>query len=341
MGFPASFSISGRSVGAGAPCLIIAEAGVNHFGDIEKAFRLVDMAVDAGADVLKIQHFYTDRMIGNSAVEWQDRMRGKELSEDSIHRIKEYCEYRGILFLCTPHDDWALRFLDQELNLPAFKIGSGEVENWPFLAQVARCGKPIILSTGMYRMDQIHEAVRVLADNGCPALAILHCVTSYPAQPAAINLKVMDEIQSFFSGPVGYSDHTAGTTVPLAAVARGAAVIEKHITLERDVPNAQDWKVSCDPSNFSNFVDQAREIEIALGQRQKSIGDQEQKSLLWARKSLHAAKAIPAGNRIEASMLVAKRPGNGISPIHVESIIGRTIRHDIPADIMIDWDMII
>lgn len=340
MGFPASFSIAGREVGPDAPCLVIAEAGVNHFGSMEKAFRLVDMAVEAGADVLKIQHFHTDRLIGNSAADWRDRMRSKELSEADVRRIKEYCDQRAILFLCTPHDDWALRFLNEDIGLPAFKIGSGEVENWPFLAQVARCGKPVILSTGMYRLEQIREAIQVLADNGCPALSILHCVTSYPAAPESINLKVMDEIRAFFPGPVGYSDHTAGTAVPLAAVARGANVLEKHITLDRDVPNAQDWKVSCDPSNFTTFVAQLREIEAALGNAGKNIGELEQNALLWARKSLHAANAIPAGSAIDAAMLVAQRPGKGISPAHLASLVGRTAKTDIPAGTMIDWDMI-
>ena len=341
MEFPSSFRIAGREVGPNVPCLIIAEAGVNHFGFMDKALRLVDMAADAGADVLKIQHFNTDRMIGDSAADWRERMRTKELSKADVRRIKEYCELRGILFLCTPHDDWALRFLDQELDLPAFKIGSGEVENWPFLEQVARCGKPVILSTGMYRMEQIREAVRVMAGNGCPALSVLHCVTSYPAPPEAINLKVMDEIRSFFSGPVGYSDHTAGTAVPMAAVARGAKVLEKHITLDRDVPNAQDWKVSCDPSNFATFVAQVREIEAALGQQQKNIGDLEQNSLLWARKSMHAATAIAAGQTIEAVMLVAQRPGKGISPAHLASLMGHKAKQDIPAGTMIDWDMVV
>jgi len=340
MEFPASFSINGRVVGPHSPCLIIAEAGVNHFGSMEKAFRLVDMAVEAGADVLKIQHFHTDRVIGKSATDWRDRMRSKELSEADVRRVKEYCDQSGIQFLCTPHDDWALRFLDEGLNLPAFKIGSGEVENWPFLEQVARCGKPIILSTGMYRIEQIREAIRVLADNGCSELAILHCVTSYPAPPEIINLKVMDEIRSFFPGPVGYSDHTAGTAVPLAAVALGAKVLEKHITLDRDVPNAQDWKVSCDPSNFSAFVAQIREIEAALGQQHKSIGDLEQNSMLWARKSLHSAQSITVGQKIETTMLVAQRPGNGISPAHLTSLIGRVANKDIPAGAMIDWDMV-
>jgi len=340
MSFKTSFSIVGREVGPSAPCLIIAEAGVNHFGSMEKAFKLVDMAVHAGADVLKIQHFHTDRMIGRSARVWRDRMRSKELSEDQVKAIRNYCDQLGILFLCTPHDDWALQFLDRELDLPAFKIGSGEVENWPFLEKVAQCGKPIILSTGMYSLDQIRQAAKVIGENGCTSLAILHCVTSYPASPDSINLRVMDEIQSFFSGPVGYSDHTAGTAVPLAAIARGARVLEKHITLDRDVPNAQDWKVSCDPSNFATFIAQAREIEASLGGRQKDIGKEEQTSLLWARKSLHAVGAIAAGQTIDADMLVSQRPGMGISPAHLQAVIGRIAIQDIPAGTMLYWNMV-
>ena len=340
MSFKTSFTIDSREIGPSAPCLIIAEAGVNHFGSMEKAFKLVDMAVQAGADVLKIQHFHTDRMIGRSAGEWRDRMRSKELSEDQVRGIKSYCDQSGILFLCTPHDDWALQFLDRELDLPAFKIGSGEVENWPFLEKVAQCGKPIILSTGMYSLDQIRQAVKVIGENGCTSLAILHCVTSYPAPPESINLRVMDEIQSFFPGPVGYSDHTAGTAVPLAAVARGARVLEKHITLDRDVPNAQDWKVSCDPSNFATFIAQAREVEASLGKPQKEIGIEEITSLLWARKSLHSIDAIAAGQKIEADMLVSQRPGMGISPAHLQTLIGRSVILDIPAGTMLHWNMV-
>lgn len=340
MTFPASFSIAGREVGLSAPCLIIAEAGVNHFGSLEKAFQLVDLAVEAGADVLKIQFYFTDRLIGNSALDWRERMRSKELSKVDVRLIRDYCNERGIIFLCTPHDDWALKFLDQELDLPAFKIGSGEVENWPFLKKVAECGKPVILSTGMYKLDQIRKAISIMADNGCPALAILHCVTSYPAPPETINLKVMDQIRSFHSGPVGYSDHTAGVAVPLASVALGAKILEKHITLDRNVPNAQDWKVSCDPTNFSSFVAQLREIEVAiLEQQDKKISAVEQESLLWARKSLHASYPISRGIKITADMLVAQRPGSGISPAHQDTLVGLIAARDIKAGALIDWEM--
>ncbi len=329
--FPAEFEIGGRQVGRRHPCLVIAEAGVNHFGDLDKAYALVDLAVAAGADVFKTQHFCTDRLIGPSSPEWRDRLRPKEVSNDAIAAMAARCREKGILFLCTPHDDVALNFLDQELGVPAFKIGSGEVENWPHLADVARRGKPVILSTGMYEMPQIRRAIAVMAENGCPALAVLHCVTSYPADPSIVNLSVMKQIEALFPGPVGYSDHTTGTAVPLAAVALGATVIEKHITIDRDVPNAQDWKVSCDPSNFGRFVADIREIEAARGGYPKQLAPAEQVSMAWARKSLTAARTIAAGTIVTAEMLIAQRPGTGVPGARLPEFLGRPALRTIAA----------
>ncbi len=337
---PASFDIAGVRVGEGAPCLVIAEGGVNHFGELDKAFQLIDLAADCGADVFKTQHYRTDRLVGPSAPDWRDRLRPKELPDEAIRRMQERCDQRNIMFLCTPHDDLALDFLDRELDVPAFKIGSGEVDNWPYLAAIARRGKPIILSTGMYEIAQIREAARVIADAGCSALAILHCVTSYPADPSTINLGVMDQIRAFFPGPVGYSDHTAGTAVPLAAVAMGAKIIEKHITIDRDVPNAQDWKVSCDPSNLARFVADIREVEAALGGAPKTLSEAERGSIAWARKSLTATRAIAAGTAIDAAMLLAQRPGTGIAPSQLGAVLGRRARRDIAAGAVLTPDMI-
>ena len=182
--------------------------------------------------------------------------------------------------------------------------------------------------------------MRLFAENNCSALAVLHCVTNYPAEPKSINLKVMNQIREFFTGPVGYSDHTAGTAVPLAAVALGASIIEKHITLDRDVPNAQDWKVSCDPSNFRTFVDQVREIEAALGGTPKFIGTDEKASVRWARKSLHAAADIHAGEVLLESSFVAQRPGTGISPARLGEFVGRRALVDIRVGTIIDPGMI-
>ncbi|MBK8523297.1 MAG: N-acetylneuraminate synthase family protein [Betaproteobacteria bacterium] len=186
---------------------------------MSKAFELIDLAKVPVRMVYKTQHYHTDRLIGPSAPDWRERLRTKEMPDDAIATMQGYCTSRKIPFLCTPHDENALDFIDKILGVPAFKIGSGEVENWPFLANIAKRGKPIILSTGMYEIGQIKQAVDILASNGCDQLAILHCVTSYPAEPSLINLKVMDQIRQFFSGPVGYSDHTEGTAIPLAAVA--------------------------------------------------------------------------------------------------------------------------
>lgn len=330
-GFPAHIEIAGRRIGPGEPCYVIAEAGVSHFGEMDKARQLIEMSVDARADVFKTQHYRTDRLVGPSAPDWRERLRSKELPDEAIRQMRDRCRERGIPFLCTPHEDLALEFLDRELDLPAFKIGSGEVENWPFLADVARRGKPVILSTGMYEIAQIREAIRVLADNGCTELAILHCVTSYPADPAMINLKVMQQIREFFPGPVGYSDHTEGTAIPLAAVALGADIIEKHITIDRDVPNAQDWKVSCDPSNFAQFIADIRAIGQAVGGGPKRLSEKEQKSILWARKSLTAAVDIPAGAVIAEGMLIAQRPGSGLPASRIGEVVGRTALRNIPS----------
>lgn len=339
-GFPPSFSIAGRQVGGGAPCLVIAEAGVNHFGSLDKAFQLVDLAVAAKADVVKFQHYRADRLVGPSAPDWRERLRTKELSDADILKIRDHCQARGILFMCTGHDEEALDFLDRQAGVAAFKVGSGEVENWPSLAALAKRGKPIILSTGMYRMEQIAKACAVIAEAGGRELAVLHCVTSYPTDPADVNLAVMAEIRSFFGGPVGYSDHTAGTAVPLAAVALGAEVIEKHITIDRDVPNAQDWKVSCDPSNLARFVADIREVEAARGGAAKRLAAAEEQSVLWARKSLTAARDIAEGEVISAAMLVAQRPGDGIPPSRLGEVEGRRAARAIAAGTKLGFHML-
>lgn len=338
--FERHFRLAGREIGPEAPCFVIAEGGVNHFGDLDKAFALIDLAADCSADAFKTQHFKTDLLVGPSASEWRDRLRSKELPDDAILRMKEHCEKREIVFLCTPHDEAALEVLEEKVGVPGYKIGSGEVENWPYLAKVATKGKPVILSTGMYELPQIEEAACVMAEAGCSALAILHCVTSYPAEPSDINLGVMAQIREFFPGPVGYSDHTEGTAVALAAVALGADVVEKHITIDRDVPNAQDWKVSCDPTNFAEFIAGVREIESARGGAVKTIGDAERESMLWARKSLTAARDIAAGMTLEAGDLVAQRPGQGLPASHLKELVGRRVRADIPAGTPIDVTMV-
>jgi len=342
MSFSTHIEISGRRIGPSEPCYVIAEAGVSHFGSMEKADQLIDLAVSAGANAFKTQHYHTDILVGPSSPDWRERLRSKELPDAAIRAMRDRCRTKGIPFLCTAHDEPALEFLADVLDVPAFKIGSGEVENWPFLAKVARYGKPVVLSTGMYTLEQIREAITVMADNGCSSLAILHCVTSYPADPSIVNLRFMQRIRELFPGPVGYSDHTAGTAVPLAAVALGANIIEKHITLERDIPNAQDWKVACDPTNLARFIADIREVEAAImGRGEKQLSQAEQGSLLWARKSLTLTRDVPAGSMLEPSMLQAQRPGTGIPSSALPRVIGHKVRVSLAAGSLLAWEHIV
>lgn len=338
--FARSFEIVGRKVGDGAPCYVIAEAGVAHFGNVDKAFQLVDLALSSGADCVKFQHFKADRLIGETSPEWRDRLRSRELADADMLRVRDDALSKGIPFLCTGHEEAALDFLDKQCDVPAFKVGSGEVENWPFLASIGRRGKPVILSTGMYTIEQITSALDVLAQSGCREVAVLHCVTAYPVDPKDVNLRVMHQIRQIFDGPVGYSDHTAGTAVPLAAIAMGAEVIEKHITLDVNVPNAQDWKVSCTAETLPRFIADVREIEAALGDGERRVSNIERQSIQWARKSLTAVGPIEKGATLRAEMLVGQRPGDGIPPSRLGDVVGRRTRVAIPAGAKLSLDML-
>ena len=330
-GFEACFRIGDRWVGEGAPALIIAEAGVSHFGDPDKALALVDMAADAGADLFKTQAFITDQLISNRLPEWRDRLRPKEVGFEFIEAMKLRCDERNLAFICTGHDESVLSWLD-ELQVPAFKIGSGERGNTEFFRRIAERGKPVILSTGMYRREDVREALETFDSAGCRELAVLHCVTSYPTPTDQVNLRAMDVLRDMFSGPVGYSDHTQGSMAVMAAVARGAKIIEKHITLDFDVPNAQDWKVSCGPHDFRDFVEGIRNVERVLGVAEKGPQDCELGALEWALKSLVATRDLPKGTIIERDMLTAKRPGGGIPPNRFAQLIGGRLKRNVMAD---------
>lgn len=335
--FAETFDIAGRTVGGDAPCFIIAEAGVAHFGSFDKALRLVDLAVEAGADAVKFQIFDVDRLIAEEAGEWKERLGSRCLPYEDFAKISDYCRDAGILFFATAHDEPSLDYL-AGLDVPAFKIGSGEVGNWPFLHKTASFRRPVIFSTGMYSLEQVGEAVACMAEAGNWEIAVLHCVTEYPTPPGDVNLRAMDLIRDRFGLVTGYSDHTVGFHIPLAAVARGAKIIEKHISLDFDVPNAQDWKVSCGPHDLGRFVHEVREVEQALGQARKGPGEGEQQSLLWARKSLVTRNPVGAGTPITADMLDSKRPGTGIPPGRQHELVGRLAARDLPADHVIKWD---
>jgi N,N'-diacetyllegionaminate synthase len=332
--FNSRFSIEGRPVGEGAPVYIIAEAGVAHFGSEEKALRLVDLAASAGVDAVKFQIFDVKAMISAESAEWRERLGSRQLPYAAFRRIQAYCREKGLTFFATAHDEPSLDYLTS-LNVPAYKVGSGEVGNWPFLAKVASRGKPLIFSTGMYLQDQVAEALQAVAETGNRDVAVLHCVTDYPAAPSDIALGNVALIRDRFQVITGYSDHSAGWHIPLAAVAMGASVVEKHITLDYNVPNAQDWKVSCGPDNLAAFVSQVRDIEAAVTSRPDGPAANELRSMLWASKSLVTRRAIATGEAIQADDLVAKRPGGGIPPSRMSEVVGRVATKPLDNDVVI------
>jgi N-acetylneuraminate synthase/N,N'-diacetyllegionaminate synthase len=332
-------NIDNKFIGVGGEVFIVAEAGVNHFGSMKKAKSLVDMAVDAGADAFKLQVYNTEKLVSRVSPDWINRLKPKELSWDNIKVIQDYCNKRGIIFFATAHEETSLDFLES-INVPLYKIGSGEVGNSQFIEKVAQKGKPVILSTGMYTISEIRKALDAIMNTGNRNTILLHCITSYPTPPDEVNLRAMDLIKSEFNVPVGYSDHTEGWYVPLAAVARGACVIEKHITLDRNVPNAQDWKVSCGREDFKEFIEAVRCVEKSIGKYEKSPSTTEVENKKWARKSIVSRQSISLGTVITRDMLCTKRPGTGIPPERINEVIGRRSTKEIEEDVLIDWDQV-
>lgn len=337
--FANQFEIAGRPVGGSAPVLFIAEAGVAHFGDIGKAMALVDLAAESGADVFKTQAFRTEALVSAGLPDWRRRLASKEVGFEFLARIKERCDARNITFLCTPHDETVLPWLET-LDVPAYKIGSGERGNLSFLRRIASYGKPVIVSTGMYTEHDVEQALDALASGGCTQAALLHCITSYPCPYEQVNLRAMDVLRARFAGPVGYSDHTDGHHAVLAAVALGARVVEKHITLDFNVPDAQDWKVSAGPEDLARLVRNVREVEAALGVAEKRPQQCEEGALTWALKSLVVVRSLPAGAVLSADDLTAKRPGGGIAPQDIQRVIGKRLVRDVSPDKALSWDVL-
>jgi len=328
--------IAGRKIGAPYPCFIIAEAGVNHNGDPELAHRLLEVAAEAGVDAIKFQTFSPEKLASAQApkAEYQlattssgesqlDMLRRLTLHSDQYPKLMDEARDRGLLFLSTPFDESSADFLES-LGLPTFKIPSGEITNFPLLAHVARKGKPMLISTGMCTLAEVREALRVVADNGDPPIALFHCVSCYPALPADCNLRAMDSLAAEFHVPVGWSDHTLGTAISIAAVARGAALVEKHFTLDRTLPGP-DHRMSLEPAELMAMVQDLRATEQALGDGVKRPSNAEMGVAAVARKSLHFARNLPAGSVLGADDVVARRPGAGISPSRLSYVIGRKL----------------
>lgn len=329
--------------------LIIAEAGVNHNGDLHLAEQLIVAAADAGADAVKFQTFVADRLVTvtatkadyqkqtTAASESQHAMiRRLELTRPMHERLLAYSQERGIQFLSTPFDLPSINLL-AELGLPRFKIPSGEITNLPYLRHIGSFGKPIILSTGMATLGEIETALEVLetAGTGRDQITVLHCNTEYPTPMADVNLRAMLTIRDAFGVAVGYSDHTPGIEIPIAAVALGATVIEKHLTLDRTLPGP-DHQASLEPDEFAAMVRAIRNIEHALGGGRKRPSPSEAKNKPIARKSLVAVVAIRAGEVLTPENVAVKRPGTGLSPMRWDKVMGRVATRDFGVDELID-----
>lgn len=335
-----TFRIGPHEIG-GDRCYIIAEAGVNHNGDPEMARALIDAAADARVDAVKFQTFNPSVLAAANAPKavYQKRLSDPEesqldmlrrlvLPEPAYRSLKAHATARGLEFLSTAFDEGSADFL-RALDIPAFKIGSGDMTNHPLLAHVAATGKPVLLSTGMATLDEVDGAVVALTRAGAPAIALFHCVSNYPTSPDECNLRAIDTLRDRFQVPTGWSDHTDGLTVGLAAVARGAHLIEKHFTLDRSLPGP-DHLASLVPGELSEVVKQIRVIESARGDGFKGPRPAELAVAAVARKSMHTARALPANHRIEAGDLVAIRPGTGIAPSRRDALIGRRTRAALP-----------
>lgn len=316
--------------------LIIAEAGVNHNGDIDLAKALIDVAANAGVDFVKFQTFNSKNLVSKKALkaEYQIKNTGDkistqlemlhklELSKDSHYLLKEYCQTRGVKFLSTGFDLDSLQFLF-DFGLELFKIPSGEITNLPYLRKIGGFGKQTILSTGMADMQEISDALNVLVDAGTKKskITVLHCNTEYPTPMEDVNLGAMKTIGEELDVQIGYSDHTLGIEVPIAAVAMGATVIEKHFTLNRQM-KGPDHKASLEPDELKSMVQSIRNIEVAIGNGEKVPSQSELKNKIVARKSIVALKDIKEGEFLTKENLTVKRPGNGISPMKWDEVLG-------------------
>jgi N,N'-diacetyllegionaminate synthase len=333
--------IGDRDIGQGG-AFIVAEAGVNHNGDLAIAHQLVDAAVDAGADAIKFQTFKAEKVMSarapkaayqkeatDNAESQLDMVKPFEFPPEVFEELYRYCQRQGITFLSTPFDADSADFL-VELGVTAVKIPSGEVTNIPFIEHVAGKGRPIILSTGMANLGEVDAAVRAIRGMGNEDCVLMHCVSNYPSEPADTNLRAMATMKEAFAWPVGYSDHTLGIEIALAAVALGACVIEKHITLDCGLPGP-DHRASLEPDGLQALVAGIRKVERSLGHGRKEPVASEAATADVARRSLVAAADLRAGAVLDEGMIEILRPGTGLPPMMRLHLVGRTLKKDVEA----------
>ena len=343
--------VSGKVVGEGESCFIVAEAGINHNGDVILAKRLIDAAKKAGADAVKFQTFKAKNILTEDAVKANyqkesrkdqesqyEMVRRLELNREDFKELADYAKKKDIIFLSSPFDIESVDLLC-EIDVPAFKIPSGEITNLPFLRYIAKKKKPIILSTGMSKLGEVEDAIDVIRDEGVEDIVLLHCVTGYPVEPQDVNLRTLQTLRCAFGLPVGFSDHTLSLTIPAVAFALGACVIEKHLTLDKNLPGP-DHKASLEPDEFKKMVNSVREVEKALGDGIKRPTEKEEEIKKVVRKSIVAKEFIPEGVSLTENMLTFKRPGTGISPLFVNIILGRKTKKSLKKDEILTWEII-
>lgn len=332
-----SIDIQGGTIGGRARCFVIAEAGVNHNGDLDLAMRLVDAAADAGADAVKFQTFDPEKLVaaGASKAEYQrertdrdesqlDMLRRLALPKKDFAKLAAHARARSIRFLSTAFDEDSADYLEG-LGVSVFKVPSGEITNHGFIAHLARKGRPLLISTGMSDLAEVGAALQVARANGNPPVALFHCVTSYPAPPEDCNLAAMETMRRAFSVPVGWSDHTTGLAITVAAAAAGAELIEKHFTLDRSLPGP-DHAASLEPAELRELVENIRLVERARGSGVKEPAPSERANMHAARRSLHAAHDLASGHALGERDLIALRPGSGVSPARLPALLGRVLR---------------
>ena len=342
----------GRLIGEGHPAFVIAEAGVNHNGDLELGRSLIKEAKGAGADAIKFQSYKAGKISTKTAPRYwveHDDPDGSQydtfakldsfgpVEHETLFRYAKECE---LLCFSAPFDDEAVDMLD-ELGVPGFKIASADLTDHPLLKKVATKGKPVLLSTGLATIPEIGEAVAVVREQGNDQIILLHCTLQYPCDAENANLRMMLHMKAAFPEiPVGLSDHTLGIAVPQAAVAIGAVAVEKHYTVDKTLPGSPDHHLSVDHHDLKRMMDGIRTIEKAMGRYEKGPVEAESDAYRYARRSIVTNRDIPAGATITRDMLTFKRPGTGIYPKFVDIVVGRTVNSDIPEDTVLEWSMI-
>jgi N-acetylneuraminate synthase len=344
------FGIREYTFEEGDPCVVIGEVGVNHNGDPDIARQLVDVAVNAKVDIVKFQSFKSEKEISRYAPKalYQeettsskgnqlDMCKALELSGDVLLEMQDYCSRRKVGFLCTAFESESVDLLIDKLRVDTIKIPSGEVTNIPLLEYIGSRCRAAVLSTGASTLAEVGSAIEALRKGGCEELLLLHCVTSYPAEVADVNLRAMETMRRAFLLPVGFSDHTPGINVPIAAAALGASAVEKHFTIDRNMPGP-DHRASIEPDELAKLVQGIRQAQLALGSTVKQPQRCELPNITLIRKGLVASRHLKAGQRLDRNMIDIKRPALGILPADLSKVLGMTLTADVDEDAPIRWD---